>query len=245
MPPIDRCDLSLVPSAMPADLSRAVVVAIDVLRATTTIACALQSGARSIIPCAEPADAIAVRERMRDYHVLLGGERGSVRIPGFDIDNSPLSCTREAVAGKVLAFTTTNGTRTLRRAIQAGAREILCAAFVNLDAVAAKFTEIDASTVLLACAGDEGAIALEDLLLAGALVERLRAKGIAGDFDDGAKAAALAYRGASGDLQAAIASGKHAQALVHAGFADDVAFAAQLDAVSVVPVLRGEEIRVW
>ena len=46
---------------------------------------------------------------------LLGGERGGVRIDGFDLDNSPAGYTAERVAGKTVVFTTTNGTAALLR----------------------------------------------------------------------------------------------------------------------------------
>src|SRR5579872_3669507 len=80
MPRLGRCDVSLTPPEIPTDLADAAVVVIDVLRATTTVVYALQNGARSVIPCEEPADALAVRERLGSERVVLGGERDSVRI---------------------------------------------------------------------------------------------------------------------------------------------------------------------
>lgn len=235
---IAHCDVSLTPSEIPTPLRDTVVVVMDVLRATTTIAYALQNGADSVIPCEEPDDALAVRERLGAHRVVLGGERDSVRIPGFDFDNSPLSYTRDTVHGKTVAFTTTNGTRALRRAMQASPHAIVCGAFANLSAVVQYLLKTDAPNVLLACAGSEESIALEDLLLAGAIAGRL-SEAVGGvDLSDGCKAALFAYRSAEKELRLCIGSGHHAKTLVSCGFAGDIELAARVDSVMVVPIVR-------
>src|ERR1700682_2744708 len=91
----------------PTDALRGVHVAVvDVLRASPTIATSLSMGAACVIPVAEPADAIAVGHRLGRERVLFCGERDSLRIEGFDLDNSPASFTPLAVAGKTLVMTT-------------------------------------------------------------------------------------------------------------------------------------------
>lgn len=236
-----RIDCALTPAQIPADLGEAVVVVIDVLRATTTIVYALQNGARAVIPCEEPEDALAVRERL-GADAVLGGERNSVCIPGFDLDNSPSSYTRGKVEGKTVAFTTTNGTRALNRAIQASARAVVCGAFVNLTALVDLVRSMNPQRVLLACAGSEGALALEDVLCAGAIARRLQGAEQRVELSDAAAAAALAYGSAAQDLRAAIVTGHHAKSLIEAGFANDIAVAAQIDAAAVVPRARHGEI---
>jgi 2-phosphosulfolactate phosphatase len=235
-----RCDVALTRQEIPPQLRDTLVVVIDVLRATTTIAYALHNGARSVMPCEEPKDALALRERLGEQCVL-GGERDAVRIAGFDLDNSPASYSPERIAGRIVAFTTTNGTRALRRAIEAGAPDILCAAFANLNAIVKRLLEAPLRNVLLACAGSEGRVALEDVLLAGALAQRLgESPGF--ELSDAAKTAALAYRAAAPTLAAGIASSEHAQALVRAGFANDIALAARIDSADVLAMLRDGEV---
>ena len=90
------------------------VAVVDVLRASTTIAVALANGAAGVIAVAEPEDAIALGNRLGRERVLFCGERDSLRIDGFDLDNSPASFAPPIVAGKTLVMTTTNGTRALR-----------------------------------------------------------------------------------------------------------------------------------
>jgi 2-phosphosulfolactate phosphatase len=103
--------VALVPGAVAADC----VVIIDVLRFTTSAAYALANGARSIIPCATVEAARAAAPA--GSALLLAGERHAVKPDGFDLGNSPLEFTRDAVQGRDIAWTTTNGTQAIARAI--------------------------------------------------------------------------------------------------------------------------------
>ena len=211
------------------------VAVVDVLRATTTIATALANGAAGVIPVAEPEEAIALGNRLGRDRVLFCGERHSVRIEGFDLDNSPASFTPEAVAGKTLILTTTNGTRALRAVTTAAS--VRTAALVNRGAVAEALAR-ETGDVAIVCAGDANGFALEDAIGAGALVDALRALDGGVELRDGARAAALLYRTVANRLADAIASADHAQSLAEKGFTDDVAYSAVLDVLDVVPALR-------
>jgi len=63
---------------------------VDVLRTGTTLAVALACGCLDIIPVLSPEEAIEMKGRLGDERVLLGGERNGLKIPGFDLGNSPL-----------------------------------------------------------------------------------------------------------------------------------------------------------
>ena len=116
----------------PGDVSGRVVAVIDVLRASTTIATALASGARSIVPL-ESSDEVVLRSRQFERRdVKLAGERRMLPIPGFDLGNSPGEYTAEAIEGKTILLATTNGTPALL-ATQ-GARDVIVASYVNLKA---------------------------------------------------------------------------------------------------------------
>lgn len=220
----------------PADAVReAHVAVVDVLRATTTIAVALQNGAAGIIPVAEAADATALANQLGRDRVLLCGERASERIEGFDLDNSPDSFTPDAVAGKTLIMTTTNGTRALRAV--AGAASVRAAALANRAAVAVELAREDGNIVVV-CAGENAGFAFEDAIGAGALVDALLTSIPDADLRDGARAAALLYRSVSTRLVDAIASADHAEHLARKGFAHDVTRCAALDTIDVVPILR-------
>ena len=154
----------------PDDLRGGTAVVIDVLRASTTITHALAAGANAVIPCEEVEEARQIAANLPATDVVLGGERDSKKIEGFDLDNSPLQYTPETVDGKTVVFTTTNGTRALSRSRQA--ERILLGSFVNLNAVIESLAEDDCALHLV-CAGTHGQISAEDVLCAGAIAEGL------------------------------------------------------------------------
>ena len=86
------------------DLAGGVAVVIDVLRASTTIITALANGAAQVLPCGDVETARSLAAEDETGNTLTGGERGGVKIEGFDLDNSPASYSRERVAGKTIAF---------------------------------------------------------------------------------------------------------------------------------------------
>src|SRR5204862_1727291 len=101
---------------------------------------------------------------------LLGGERGGAPLPGFDLGNSPREYTAKVCRRSILVLTTTNGTRALIRA--ADAERVLVASFCNFSAVCEQL-RLDVRPIHIICAGTEGEVALEDTLLAGAVVDFL------------------------------------------------------------------------
>jgi 2-phosphosulfolactate phosphatase len=141
---------------------------VDVLRATSTIAQALDAGYPRVLCCLEIEDARAVREQLGEG--LLGGERDAVRIPGFDFGASP----REFLEPRPepLIISTTNGTRTILTAAER-CGEVLLGCLLNLDAVAAAVRERGRDVAIL-CAGFRGAFALDDAYCAGRIVQKLQ-----------------------------------------------------------------------
>lgn len=161
----------MLPSLIESDvLHNGTAVIIDILRASSTITTALQNGASRVIPCGTPEEAVRLREQSASGSVLLGGERGGVRIEGFEFGNSPAEYAPEFVRGRIVAFTTTNGTKALLRALPA--REILIGAFLNRSALVNRLAR-ENQAIHLICAGTDGAITGEDVLFAGAVVDGL------------------------------------------------------------------------
>ena len=78
----------------------------------------------------ESADEVITRAKQFDRgEVRLAGERKMLTVPGFDLGNSPREFTREAVEGKTVLLTTTNGTAAML-GLQ-GARDVVVASYVN------------------------------------------------------------------------------------------------------------------
>ena len=208
------------------------VVVIDVFRASTTIAAALAGGARFVLPVADVEQAMKLAEPYAENEVLLGGERECQRIEGFQLGNSPREYTREVVAGKVIVFTTTNGTQALTAAKDAAT--VLVGGFVNFSAVADAVAGLEAVTLL--CAGNNGRLSLEDFACAGGLVNRLAKR--ESQLDDAALAARAAYKNLKADLGRTLAATEHALRLADLGFRADLDFALKVDSVCIVPRLN-------
>lgn len=223
-----------------------IAVVIDVLRASTTMITALARGAGRILPAADVEEARR-RAAALGAAAVLGGERGGVRIAGFDLGNSPAEYTADRVAGRTVVITTTNGTAAL--AACGAARGVLVGAMLNRTAVAAaarRCATLDGcDAVHLVCAGTDGVVAAEDVLAAGAILDAAaRHPQAAGDeLDAAAHAARAAYRDLAAaypdDLPAAIggafAATRGGANLVALGMAADLAACAAVDAVDVVP----------
>ena len=142
-------------------------VVIDVIRATSTICQALAAGYRRAFCAAEVEEARALRDALGEG--VLGGERHAVRIPGFDLGNSP----REYVEplAETLILSTTNGTRAV---VAAAARceRVFIASLLNLAAVV-EAARAAGEDVVVVCAGVQGTLALDDAFVAGRIVELL------------------------------------------------------------------------
>jgi 2-phosphosulfolactate phosphatase len=205
-----------------------VVVVLDVLRATTTIAYALQAGCRDIIPVEDISEAMRLADTLGKDRTLLCGERGGQKIPGFHLGNSPLEYTPQVVEGKTRLLTTTNGTRAL---VVAQGAEVLTGSFVNLSMVAARAVA-DERDLLLLCAGRESRFSLEDTVCAGGLLSRLP-EGMY-ELSDAAVVAAALYRRHSDDLLGMMRASQHGRYLVSLGLERDLSVAAAVDALPVV-----------
>ena len=152
------------------DLNHAIVVIIDVLRATSTIATAFYNGAKCVIPVDSVAKCI---ELGRQIDGITAGERDGRIAEGLEHGNSPFEYTREFVAGRTLVLTTTNGTKLLHMALDRGAGQIVTGSFPNLGAVC-DFLISQNQPVVLGCAAWKDRVNIEDLLFAGAIIHEVK-----------------------------------------------------------------------
>ena len=114
------------------DVDKSIVVIIDVLRATSTIATALFNGAKSIIPVDSVAECIRIGKQIDS---ITAGERDGKIAEGLEYGNSPFEYPREFIEGKTLVLTTTNGTKLLHMALDRNAKGVITGSFPNLSAV--------------------------------------------------------------------------------------------------------------
>lgn len=226
----------------PADIAGRVVAVIDVLRASTTVAVALFNGARNIIPFDSHEEAVTRSKTLERSSVLLAGERKMLSIAGFDLGNSPLEFTREAVEGKTILLSTTNGTGALV-GLQ-GARDVVVASYVNFSAVLAMIRAAGraGTDISIICAGRERQFSLEDAACAGRYVRHIDKSLPGTDLNDSARACSMIDRRYGDSLSRLFEEASHGRALTEAGFAEDLIVCAAVDAYPVVPIFQDRQI---
>ena len=218
-------------------------VVIDVVRASSTIAQAIASGAASVIPVSTVDEALALRGESIGDDVLLAGERGGLPPPGFDLGNSPALFTSEAVAGKRVIFTTTNGTAAILGV--AAARECIIGSFLNMLAVVEHLVGQgdDGDDVVLVPVGRDGGPVLDDQACAGLFVDKLAHRVPGCQVTDGARQVRKAYRQYRGRILDALRDSASGQALVEIGLGNDLEHCARLGLLDVVPVYVNGAVR--
>jgi 2-phosphosulfolactate phosphatase len=154
------------------DVNHATVVIIDVLRATSTIATALYNGAKCVIPVDSVAKCIELGKQIDG---ITAGERDGKLAEGLKHGNSPFEYPKEFVGGRTLVLTTTNGTKLLHMALEKGAAQVVTGSFPNLSSVC-DFLLSENHPVILGCAAWKDRVNLEDLLFAGAVINRVKDK---------------------------------------------------------------------
>lgn len=218
------------------DVSEAVVVVIDVLRATTTMCVAFDRGVELIVPVEKVDECV----QFRDQGYLLAGERAGEKLDGFDLGNSPFDFTAENVEGKRVSMTTTNGTRAIKAAQKQGAFEIVAGSFANITVLTNWLIEQNKHVCLL-CAGWRDNVTLEDTIFAGAMVRRLRHH--FQRFQDTALVAETLFQSANIRKRYFFRHSSHFNRLIHLNLQEDVKYAMRRDTHPVLPLMMGNELR--
>lgn len=244
-------DVLMVPGLLAVkDLSRTHCAVMDILRATTTITTAFMNGAKEVFPCLNADEARSRAGKLNLGSYLLGGEQKGLKIPGFDLGNSPLEYSPEIVTGKTIIFSTTNGTPTMRTTYSRSKLPVYIVSLLNQGAVAkallAEAGKLLPAKIALICSGTHGTLALEDTYCAGLIVKQIEAlakdRSITLDLADGA-AIAGAFSALNKDRALIMLStGHHGQELLELGFKADLEFAAQVDKYQVTPVFAEDRI---
>lgn len=205
------------------------VVVVDIFRATSCMVAALANGVAGISPFASLDECLAMKAKGYE----TSGERDGKKVEGFDHGNSPFEYMVDAMRGKRLAFTTTNGTQAIAKSL--GAQEIIIGAFLNLNAVA-RHLKARGNNVLIVCSGWKGKFNLEDTLFAGALVDLLE-----GDYApecDAPIAAKHLYLAGRNDMKTFLSNASHVKRLAKLNVIKDIEFCLTPDVYNVVPILR-------
>ncbi len=243
MPELPSLDVHYLPQFVSeADLAGGTVVVIDLLRASTTICQALASGASCVRTFLEVGEVVRAADGQPRDTMVLGGERGGERIAGFDLGNSPAEYTADAVFGKQVFFTTTNGTAALNHARLAN--RIVIGAMVNLLSIVDAIKQ-DRHLHLL-CAGTNGHVTREDRLAAGAIAHGVLPAGPPRATNDQADSVVREWqellttgralgRTPAEQLAAELRETQGGKNLIALGMEDDLPRCAAIDALDLVP----------
>lgn len=213
------------------DTKDSIVVIIDVFRATSTMAAALDNGAACIIPVAAVGTCIELGKSIPNS--ITAGERDGKIAPGLSNGNSPLEYPKQFVAGKTLVLTTTNGTKLLH--MVDGAAEIIAGSFLNLSAVC-NFLVQSGGNVLLGCAAWKDRFNLEDTLFAGAVADRV--KEYFSINCDSARASMHLHRQSRGHYLDFLKDSSHYNRLSGYGLEQDLIYCTTPDLHPTLPILR-------
>jgi 2-phosphosulfolactate phosphatase len=226
------------PELTPTDKAPECAIAVDVLRATSTIATVLAAGGEAVQVFSDLDQLIEVSEQWPPEKRLRAGERGGAKVGGFELGNSPLDCTPELVEGRRLFISTTNGTRALQRVQHSPS--VLAAALINRAAVVQYLLNEQPETVWIVGSGWEGSFSLEDTVCAGAIAHslvqqtQLSPEELAGN-DEVISAIAL-YSQWQDDLLGLLHKASHGQRLLRLDCLDDLKYCSQTDILDVLPI---------
>ncbi len=200
------------------------------MRATSTITVMLGEGAEFVKPVLNVEEAL----RFKEEGCVIAGERGGIKLPGFDFGNSPMEFLKTDIRGKRFVLTTTNGTKALSFI---KCESVYAASFLNISAVVNLLSRED--DVDLVCSGTEGEFSLEDFLLAGKIVHLLGRD----DLNDAARVAG-SYASGVKDIFGEISKSFHASKLKSLGFDEDVRYCSTMDLYEIVPFLDNGVFRI-
>ncbi|MFM6010665.1 MAG: 2-phosphosulfolactate phosphatase family protein [Dolichospermum sp.] len=226
------------PELTPIDTVPECAIAVDVLRATSTMATVLAAGGEAVQVFSDLNQLMTVSEAWPPEKRLRAGERGGAKVAGFDLGNSPLDCTADLVARRRLFISTTNGTRALQRIEKAPI--VLAAALINRAAVVKFLLEKQPETVWIVGSGWEGSYSLEDTVCAGAIAHSICQKTnssleeISGN-DELISAISL-YSQWENNLLGLLNLASHGQRLLRLQCLEDLKYCSQTDILDVLPI---------
>ena len=211
----------------------AIVVVIDVFRATSAIVTAFYNGVSKMIP-------VATVQEAKEYQAngfMAAAERDGEMLEGFELGNSPFGYMNNKVKGKTIAISTTNGTQAIEASRKAS--KIIIGSFLNLEAVC-NYLSNQKKDVILVCAGWKNKFNLEDTLFAGAVVDTLTSTS---DFEiecDSAIASKHLYTIAKDDLYSFLGTSSHRNRLAKLDLERDIKYCLTLNLCPVIPVMEGK-----
>jgi 2-phosphosulfolactate phosphatase len=210
------------------------IVAIDVIRATTTALTAVDRGWRCYpVPSLEVAVPLAARLE----NPLLVGELGGSVPYGFEVNNSPAAIASRDDLSRPMILLSTSGTRLLWEA--RGAARVYASCLRNYSAQVEHLAREGGSVAVLG-AGTRGEFREEDQLCAAWIAEGLLRAG----FEPETKETSEIVERWSGAANDAFLGSKSVEYLRRTGQLDDLEFVlSHVDDLAEVYALEGDELQ--
>jgi len=206
-----------------------IVVVIDVLRATSAICAGLNHGVKSFIP-------VATLEEAKEYQskgFIVAAERQGQIVEGFELGNSPYGFMNDALIGKDVVISTTNGTKAVQ--IASKAETVVIASLLNLDAVV-NYLHKQQKDVLVLGSGWKNKFNLEDTICAGAIADELQLKGFSSE-NDSTLSSIVIYKGAANNPFSFLKASSHRRRLKALNLNEDIKYCLKPNQANVVPIL--------
>lgn len=214
---------------------KAIVVIVDILRATSAIVTAFMNGANSIIP-------VATLEEAKEYKhkgFFVAAERDGIVRDFADFGNSPYNFKREIIEGRDIVYSTTNGTNCITLASHS--HMVLIGAYLNLSALVKFIVEKDRDLIIL-CAGWKNKFNLEDSLFAGALADEIIHSGHFTTICDSVHASIDLWNLAKTDLLSYVEKVAQRHRLKKNKLDDVIEYCHTSNQTDIIPVLKGHTI---
>ncbi len=214
-----------------------IIVINDILRATTSIITAFHYGVEKIIPIAD----IKKAREYKSKGMLVAAERNGVKLDFADFGNSPFEFMTDELKGKIIIYSSTNGTQAIEKAKTAG--EVVLGAFINLKALA-EWILSQNKNVVIYCSGWKNTVSIEDTLFAGALTEHLLENHNYNTSFDSTQIALELWRLEKHDLGNFIKRAAHYKRLQKLNAIDILDYALTLNTTEAVPVMRNNYLKI-
>jgi len=211
----------------------AVVVIVDILRATSAICTAFMNGVKKIIPVGTLEEAKAYKEK----GYMVAAERDGIVRDFADFGNSPYNFTKERVQGREIVYSTTNGTNSIM--IAAESYRVVIGAYLNISALV-KYISGEGRDLLILCAGWKNKFNLEDSLFAGALANRVLNDNRFYTICDSTMASMDLWNIAKNDMKAYIGKTAQRHRLKKNNLDDVIDYCHTSDLTDIIPVLQDD-----
>lgn len=215
-------------------LKNKIVVVVDILRATSLITTMFHNSLNKLIPVKSLDEA----KEYKDKGFLVAAERNGKKVDFADFDNSPFTFTADKISGKILVYSTTNGTNTIN--LVKDAEQVILASFLNLTTIA-EYLINQQKDILILCSGWQGNYCTEDALFAGCLSEKLMQNNFTFS-DDTVSTSMEIWQNAQNNLQDYIKGIFQYKRLMEFGFKKIIEYCFQIDISDVIPTLHGDHI---